>query len=172
MLYECNFINSPTPEGLVKLIRLLVHVLLSAAVSAWVLRLAGLGGGVELLNVAFVASLCLNWLMDHLGHSRGRRSPATHEPLNASLISALLAASLGAVFVYDGRLRLATFLACGVAHQLHLLLDLVSGGIYVREGSSFRRVRLAGPRGRAYEVANGLLLAASILITAAYLAQG
>ncbi len=157
---------------MVKLIRLLVHVLLSAAASAWVLRLAGLGRGVELLNVAFVASLCLNWLMDSLGHSRGRRSPATHEPLRASLLSTLLATVLGALFLHDPRLYLATFVACGMSHQLHLLLDLVSGGVYVREGTSFRRVRLASPRGRSYEAANGLLLAVSILAAAVYLLSG
>ncbi len=152
-----------------KLIRLLVHVLLSTAASAWVLRLAGLGEGVEPLNASFVASACLNWLMDYLGHGSGRRSPATHEPLNASLLSALLATAVGALFLYDLRLYAAALVACGIAYQLHLLLDLVSGGVYLREGASFRRVSLARPGRRAYEVFNGLLLAVSALATLAYL---
>lgn len=156
---------------MVKLIRLFVHVLVSTAASAWLLGSAGLGSGVEPLNVSFVASLCLNWFIDRFGHRGGLRSPTTHEPINASLASAAIAAFVGALFLYDAGSCVAALVACGVGYLTHLALDLLSGGIYVRNGKSYERVRLARLGRGAYDAANSALLLASLLAVAAYLAS-
>lgn len=136
------------------------------------MRLVGLGDGVESLNVSFVASLYLNWFIDHFGHKGMRRSPTTHEPVNASVVSAILAAFVGALFLYDIRSYIAAFVACGITHLTHLALDLLSGGIYVRNGTSYERVRLAKLGRGWYDAANGLLLLASLLMVATHLALG
>lgn len=152
-----------------KLIKLLTHVLLSFAISAWFLRFIKVGEGVEVLNVAFIASLCLNWFIDYFGHEGKYRSRTTHEPVNASLVSFLLAATIGPLFLYDIKSYVAAFIACGTAYLTHLALDLLSGGIYVRDGCSFRRVYLAKPTRNLYNFANSLILAVSILLMAAYI---
>ncbi|MCC6047088.1 MAG: hypothetical protein LM571_02745 [Desulfurococcaceae archaeon] len=149
--------------------RRLVHVLTSTATAAWISGLALRRGGTEVLGVAYVTSLCINWLLDYLGHSGGRRSPLTHEPLNASAISFAVALALSSLYLYDLELTLATLVASGVSFLTHLALDLLSGGIYVRDGGSYRRVRLLKLRGHLYSVANSTALALSIASIAAYL---
>ncbi|MEM1962310.1 MAG: hypothetical protein QW503_04235 [Sulfolobales archaeon] len=154
---------------MVKLIKLLVHVLLSTTAAVWFMKCVKLGDGVELLNASFIASLCLNWFIDYLGHKGRYRAPTTHEPINASAVSALVAVVVGALFLYDVKSYVAVFVACGITYITHLALDLASGGIYVRNGSSFERVRFAKPSRRTYDALNSVVLALSVVMTAMYL---
>jgi len=150
-------------------LRRLVHVLASTAVAAWASGLVAQRGSVEVLGVAYVASLCVNWLLDHLGHSNGRRSPLTHEPINASAITFITALALSSLYLHDLELALLTLVASGVSFVTHLALDLLSGGVYVRDGGSYRRVRLLKLGGPLYSIANSATLAISIASIAAYL---
>jgi len=150
-------------------LRSLVHVLASTAVAAWASALVVQRDSTEVLGVAYVTSLSVNWLLDYLGHSSGRRSPLTHEPTNASAISFATALALSLLYLYDLELALLTFLASGASFVTHLALDLLSGGIYVRDGGSYRRVYLLKLRGPLYSIANSATLALSIASIAVYL---
>lgn len=152
-----------------KLIRLVVHVLLSTAIAIWFLRLAKLGEGVEVLNVVYVASLLTNYTMDYVGHKSGRRSPTTHEPLNASLLSALVALAASPLFMHSSTYPTYVATACGIAYSSHLVLDTVSGGIYIRDGDTYRRIMWIKPSRGLYEVLNNLVLTVSILLILSYL---
>ncbi len=149
--------------------RRLVHVLASTATATWTSRLVVQLGSTEVLGVAYVTSLCVNWILDYLGHSGGRRSPLTHEPLNASAISFIAALALSTLYLYNLELALVTLLASGVSFVTHLLLDLLSGGIYVRDGCSYRRVYLLKLREPLYSAANSATLALSIAAIALHL---
>jgi len=59
--------------------------------------------------------------------------------------------------------------ASGVSFVTHLALDLLSGGVYVRDGGSYRRVCLLKLGGPLYSIANSATLAISIASIAAYL---
>ncbi|MEM2007520.1 MAG: DUF1286 domain-containing protein [Sulfolobales archaeon] len=152
-----------------KLIKLLAHVLLSTAVAVWFMRCVKLGEGIELLNASFMASLCLNWIIDYLGHKGRYRTPTTHEPINASVASALVAVLVGALFLYDVKSYTSVYVACGITYITHLGLDLTSGGVYVRNGASFERVCLSKLNKRTYDALNSVVLAVSIIMTATYL---
>ena len=154
---------------MVKVIKLLVHVLLSSALSSWLMRALQLGDGVTLLNISYVTSLSLNWLMDYLGHRGGSRTPLTHEPFNASILSVGVAVAVGFLFLYNPAYMLATIVSSGVCYTTHLLLDLLSGGIYIREGDNYRRVRLARQSRSVYDQLNALVLSISLLLTAFFL---
>jgi len=150
-------------------LRRLVHVLASTAVAAWTSGLLVQLDSTEVLGVSYVVSLCVNWLLDYLGHSGGKRSPLTHEPINASAISFATALALSTLYLYKLELVLVTLVTSGVSFVTHLLLDLLSGGIYVRDGCSYRRVYLLKLRGPLYSVANSATLALSIAAIALHL---
>ncbi len=108
--------------------------------------------------------------MDFLGHRGARRSPRTHEPLNASMLSASIAVAVSALFLYDYRYILAAIISSGTCYLTHLLLDLFSGGIYIREGDHYRRISFTRQSRSTYNHLNTLVFSISVLLMALFLA--
>ncbi|MEZ0318555.1 MAG: DUF1286 domain-containing protein [Pyrobaculum sp.] len=105
------------------------------------------------LALAVLLSALVNFLIDALGHERRggapRRTPTTHDPVNALILGAATGGFVGwALGQWLGpNLALHGVWAGAYVALGHLFLDLFTGhGIYIRSGGRYRRVVIGGVR--------------------------
>jgi len=112
-------------------VKMFTHIVTGFAVSSALV--IGITKSVWVLNVAFVSSLMINYLIDALGHSGRRRTKLTHELLNNIVICLLLGMTLPlAVALTLGMNPLIALITSVCVGLTHLLLDALSGNIYIK----------------------------------------
>lgn len=121
------------------------HVWFSLGTSFY--PLAHLVGLTPALILAVALSAVVNFLIDALGHERRggvpRRTPATHDPVNAAALGAATGGLVGWALGHWFGSHIAVHGVWAGAYVAlgHLLLDLFTGhGIYIRRGGRYRRV--------------------------------
>ncbi|MCC6022782.1 MAG: DUF1286 domain-containing protein [Desulfurococcaceae archaeon] len=140
--------------------KLLTHVLMTFALGSLIAVV--ISRSVLVVGSVFVISFLVNYLIDLLGHSGGRRTPLTHElfsNLITSLITGLLIHSL---LNLPGPLTIALTTSL-IASSTHLLLDSLSGGVFIYSPNGLSRLRLSSRRYDDY-LLNTLVITASVVL--------
>ncbi|GEM_PF-635434 len=150
----------------VKVVKILTHVLSTFASSS--LICCSLYRSVWVLNNVFILSLIINYVIDVLGHKNGRRTPLTHEVINNVLISLFIGLVIYTFVSYTSLPVGVAVITSLNASLTHLLLDSLTGGVYVISSGKLVRLTLHGGRYDDFKL-NMLVIALSIATVVAVL---
>ncbi|MEM0453803.1 MAG: DUF1286 domain-containing protein [Sulfolobales archaeon] len=148
--------------------KMLTHILFTFALASSLCII--LVRDVWVLNQTFLLSLLINYLIDVLGHSNRRRTPITHEITNNALVSIIIG-----LIIYLVAFRITSFsisitiITSLISSFTHLLLDSLTGGIYMVKTYGLVRFCLSS-RGYDDFLLNTLFISVSVCILAAVIA--
>lgn len=123
--------------------KLLTHVITSLSATLAVLYMSSLFNDVYVVNAVFITSLTTNYLIDMLGHRNKSRTALTHEVFNNVLISLITSLAIWVVLFSKYHLIIAVITSLAIS-STHLLMDLLTGYIYIRGlNNNVRKIRLS-----------------------------
>ncbi len=125
--------------------KMLTHILSTFALSSLICCL--IFRSVWVLNEVFILSLVINYFIDMLGHKDGRRTPLTHEVFSNVFLSLCIGLGVYVFTFYMVPQSLITMIITSVtASFTHLLLDSLTGGIYIVKLNEVVRFKIYGKR--------------------------
>lgn len=149
-----------------KVVKILTHVLSTFALSS--LICCSLYRSVWVLNNVFILSLIINYVIDLLGHRNRRRTPLTHEVINNVLTSLCVGLIIYTFISYASSPAIVAIITSLNASLTHLLLDSLTGGVYVVSSSRVVKLTLYDGRYDDFKL-NMLVIALSIATVVAVL---
>jgi len=140
--------------------KLLTHVLITFALGSLIAMT--ISRSVLVMNSVFIISFLINYLIDLLGHRGGRRTSLTHELFNNLVISLTTGLLIHSLLNLPGPSTVALTTSL-IASSTHLLLDSLSGGIFVYSSNGLSRLTLSS---RSYDdyLLNTLVITTSVVL--------
>jgi len=123
-------------------LKLLTHVTTSLSITLMILYILSLFNDIYIVNAVFITSLVTNYLIDALGHRNKRRTALTHEVFNNLIISMITSLIVWITLFSKYRLIIAVINSLAIS-SMHLLMDLLTGYIYVRRLNDVYRIKLS-----------------------------
>lgn len=120
--------------------KLLTHITVSLAVSS--MTYAIVYRDISVINSIFILSLIINYFIDVLGHKHGCRTVLTHEVINNLILSLAIAFTLWFTVLSQSQ-AFVVLVTAVITSTTHMLLDALTGYIYVRGLYGMRRIRLS-----------------------------
>lgn len=147
-----------------KVVKILTHVLSTFALSS--LICCQLYRSIWVLNNVFILSLIINYVIDLLGHRNGRRTPLTHEVFNNIFTSLCVGLIIYTFISYTSLPAVVAVVTSLNASITHILLDSLTGGVYIASSGRVFRLTLYNGRYDDFKL-NMLMITLSIAAIAA-----